>query len=98
VPFREVIMAATSLEGLLERVRAEYLEMPGLRLKVEQVHRLFGVDRPLCQQVLDALVAAKFLCAKADGTYSRLTDGAMVGAPAQSSRFTSSGRAVIASS
>jgi hypothetical protein len=70
-------MTGLPLDGLLERVRAEYLEMPGLRLKIEQVHRLFGVERPLCQRVLDALVDAKFLCAKSDGTYSRLTDGAM---------------------
>ena len=91
-------MATSSLEGLLERVRAEYLEMPGLRLKLEQVHRLFGVERLLCQRVLDALVDAKFLHANADGTYSRLTDGAMPNAPAQSSRFNSSGRAATASS
>ena len=44
-------MTAPSLEELLERIRAEYLEMPGLRLNIEQVHRLFGVEQPLCQQV-----------------------------------------------
>ena len=70
-------MAGSPLDALLERVRAEYLEMPGLRLKLEQVHRLFGVERPSCQRVLDALVDGKFLCANADGTYSRLSDGAM---------------------
>ena len=91
-------MAALPLESLLERVRAEYLEMPGLRLKPEQVHRLFGMERPVCRQVLDALVEAKFLCAKADGTYSRLTDGAIAGASAQSSRFNRSGSAATASS
>jgi len=91
-------MAALPLESLLERVRAEYLEMPGLRLKPEQVHRLFGMDPLVCGQVLDALVEAKFLCAKADGTYSRLTDGAIAGASAQSSRLSSSGSAATASS
>jgi hypothetical protein len=88
-------MAGSSLEGLLERVRAEYLEMPGLNLKLEQVQRLCGLERPLCQRVLDALVAEKFLCAKPDGNYSRLTDGAM---PNYSSRFNKSGRAATASS
>ena len=60
---------------LLERIRAEYLEMPGLRLKVEQVQRLCGVERMICQSVLDALVDAKFLCVKPDGTYARFADG-----------------------
>jgi hypothetical protein len=72
--------------------------MPRLRLKVEQVHRLFGVERPLCQHVLDALVDARFLYANADGTYSRLTDGSWPHGPAQSSRFKSSGSAATASS
>ena len=49
--------------------------MPGLRLTVEQVRRLCGVERGACQIVLDALVDAKFLCLKADGAYARVTDG-----------------------
>jgi hypothetical protein len=60
---------------LLTRIRAEYLEMPGLRLTLEQAQRLCGVDRALCKMVLDALVAEKFLHVKADGAFARLTDG-----------------------
>jgi hypothetical protein len=41
--------------------------MPGLRLTPEQAQRLCGVERTLCQTVLDALVAEKFLCVKPDG-------------------------------
>jgi hypothetical protein len=48
--------------------------MPGLRLTLEQVQRLCGVDRAVCKSVLDSLVEAKFLCLKADGTYARLSD------------------------
>ena len=59
---------------ILERVRAEYLEMPGMRLKVEQVQRLFGVDPLACRTVLDSLVEGKFLYANRDGTYVRFTD------------------------
>ena len=47
-------------ERLLERIRAEYLEMPGLCLTSEQVQRLCGVERTICQLVLDSLVDAKF--------------------------------------
>ena len=68
-------MSVSPPEGLLERIRAEYLEMPGLRLTLEQVRRLAGVERTLCQPVLDSLVKAKFLCVKSDGAYTRLTDG-----------------------
>jgi hypothetical protein len=59
----------------LERIRAEYLEMPGLRLKGAQVERLCGVEHAVCQMALEALVEAGFLCVKADGTYGRVTDG-----------------------
>jgi hypothetical protein len=61
----------------IERVRAEFLEMPGLRLTVVQVERLCGVDEAICQAVLDALVDVKFLRLNADGTYARLSDGHM---------------------
>jgi hypothetical protein len=61
--------------ALLTRIRGEYLEMPGLRLTLEQAQRLCGVERMLCKMVLDGLVEAKFLCVKADGTYARLIDG-----------------------
>lgn len=32
-------------DTLLNRIRAEYLEMPGLCLKLEQAQRLCGVER-----------------------------------------------------
>lgn len=63
-------------DTLLNRIRAEYLEMPGLCLKLEQAQRLCGVERAPCLRVLDTLVDMKFLCVKADGAYVRLTDGA----------------------
>jgi hypothetical protein len=62
-------------KAVLKRIRAEYLEMPGLRLTLEQAERLCGVERTLCKMVLDALVDVMFLCMKLDGTYGRLTDG-----------------------
>jgi hypothetical protein len=55
---------------VLTRLRAEYLEMPGLRLTLEQAQRLCGVERILCKAVFDALVADKFLCVTSDGAYA----------------------------
>ena len=60
---------------LLARVRAEYVEMPSLTLTSEQVQRLCGIERTICQVVLDTLVARKFLCLRSDGQYARLGDG-----------------------
>ncbi len=34
-----------SRSGLLNRIRCEYLEMPGLRLTAAQAGRLFDIDR-----------------------------------------------------
>jgi hypothetical protein len=61
---------------LLRRIRAEYLEMPGLQLTLEQAQRLCGAERALCQGVLDALVEARFLRLKPNRTYARVSDGA----------------------
>ena len=60
---------------LLTRIRGEYMEMPGLRPSLAQAKRLCGVERGPCTRVLDALVAERFLCVKANGMYARLTDG-----------------------
>ena len=67
--------AFISCPELIQRVRAEYLEMPGLRLTAPQVQRLCGIDRATCDQVLDALVSANFLCIKPDRHYARSTEG-----------------------
>ena len=56
----------TTIQEMTARVRAEYLEMAGMRLKAEQVRRLCGLDRTMCQQVLDGLVNTKLLCVKPD--------------------------------
>jgi len=54
-----------------QRIRAEYLEMPGIALRPEQVQRLCGVDGSLCQSVLEELVECGFLSRRPDGTYGR---------------------------
>ena len=60
----------------LTRIRATFLEMPGLRLTFEQAQRLCGVEGALCQMALDALVDTRFLCIRGNGLYARVTDGA----------------------
>jgi len=75
------LVTMTTIEDVLSRLRAEFLEMPGMRLTADQVQRLCGVERALCRWALDALVASRFLRVKADGRYARVTDGGDVPRP-----------------
>jgi hypothetical protein len=59
---------------VLQRIRAEYLEMPGLSLRPEQVQRLCGVDRGSCDVALETLVKTGFLSRRPDGAYGRYPD------------------------
>jgi hypothetical protein len=71
-----VYMNPSSAQQMLDRVRGEYLEMPGLSLKLAQIQRLCGVSREACERVLDVLVATKFLRLKSNGNFTRVGDGA----------------------
>jgi hypothetical protein len=64
-----------TIQALLNRLRGEFMEMPGLRLTAEQVRRLCGIERAMCQVVLDLLLESKFLCVNPDGFYSRPPEG-----------------------
>jgi hypothetical protein len=64
----------TTRNAVSERIRAEYLEMPGMNLTADQVARLCGMERAACQTVLTALVDARFLALTPDGTYVRRND------------------------
>ena len=46
---------------LVERIRSEFIEMPGLRLTPAQAARLWGMDDASCHHVISALVHAAFL-------------------------------------
>jgi hypothetical protein len=59
----------------MQRIRAEYLEMPGLHLTFLQVQRLCGVEPHVCRAALDTLVEERFLCMKPNGAYARVSDG-----------------------
>ena len=65
----------TSVDDVVNRLRAEFLEMPGLRLTSGQAQRLCGVEKTLCQLGLDSLVEKKFLYVKPDGVYARTAEG-----------------------
>jgi hypothetical protein len=78
-------VAAVLIDNLIEdaeyrhavrRIRAEFLEMPGMRLTPTQVQRLAGVDGLVCARALDELVKSGLLRRAPSGTYIRATDSA----------------------
>lgn len=56
----------------LYRIRGEFLEMPGLRLTLEQASRLWNMDASACASALMTLVAHRFLTRTRAGAYVRM--------------------------
>lgn len=63
----------TSPNALMDRIRGEYLEMPGLRLTVPQALRLWGLPKDICEYALARLVEDGFLHRTSDGAFVRHT-------------------------
>jgi hypothetical protein len=70
----ESLTIVTSAQ-LLRRIKAEYIEMPGLRLTAAQARRLWGLDGAACLDLMERLIIERFLQRRPDGTYARLNDG-----------------------
>jgi hypothetical protein len=58
---------------LLERIRSEFLEMPGLCLTPNQAARLWALDRTTSERVLQGLVDSGSLEKSRDGAYLRVS-------------------------
>jgi hypothetical protein len=58
---------------LLDRIRMEFIESPGLTLTELQARRFWNLDAALCDAVLAALVCEKFLAQSRGGAYLRFT-------------------------
>jgi len=54
-------MTGRAMQDWIRLIKAEYLEMPGLRLTKPQVQRLWTLDSQMCEALLDVLVADEFL-------------------------------------
>ena len=61
----------TTIAEWLCRIRAEYVEVPGLSLTRQQAKRLWRLDDVLCDSVLQALVDVRFLRRTPAGSYIR---------------------------
>jgi hypothetical protein len=69
------VVSADSVCKLIELMRAEYEEMPGLALTKPQVRRLWGVECDTCDALLDEMVRRKFLRKTAGNLYVRAGNG-----------------------
>jgi hypothetical protein len=58
--------------ALVDRVRGEFTEMPGLQLTIPQAARLLGIETEACRSVIDQLVAVEFLKRTPAGTIVRV--------------------------
>lgn len=61
--------AQGDIRGLMERIQNEYREMPGLHLTLPQAQRLWGLDRPKCEEALRTLTRANVLTRTSDGAF-----------------------------
>ena len=59
----------TPRERLVERIRGEYAEMPGLRLTLAQAARLWQLDVAICETLLQQLALNMCLRKMPDGAY-----------------------------
>jgi hypothetical protein len=53
----------------LALIKGEFTEMPGLCLTKPQMQKLWGLDQPLCDVLIEALLASDFLRVTAQGAY-----------------------------
>ena len=65
----------TSIEDWLQIVRGEFQEIPGMRLTKPQFKRLWGLDGPTCDAIVEALEADHFLTQTSTGGYGRVDVG-----------------------
>lgn len=68
----DTVLQMTS--AVVERIRGEFREMPGLQLTIAQASRLWGLEPATCRQVIDNLVEVAFLRWTPSGTIVRAGD------------------------
>jgi hypothetical protein len=67
------MMPQVHLESVVEHIRGEFLEIPGLRLTPWQIQRLWNLDLDDYRAAVQQLLDARFLRQARDGTFVRTT-------------------------
>ena len=74
------------IDEVLQRIRGEFVEMPGLRLTSAQARRLWGLEGDVCTALLGSLVDARFLVQTRDGVFVRDQSAHVLKQPAHGKR------------
>lgn len=65
-------MSPVQVHAVANRVRGEFLEMPGLCLTTRQAARLWGLEPSACENVIELLVQSAFLRRTPGGMVARI--------------------------
>lgn len=65
----------TNITNCVQRIHAEYREMPGLCLTKPQMQRLFGIESLVCDALVDALIDAQILRRTTNDRYTSYRSG-----------------------
>ena len=65
-------MSSSEMYSVVDRVRGEFNEMPGLHLTIPQACRLWGIEPSACRDIVDGLVRSAFLRWTPSGTIARI--------------------------
>ena len=60
-----------TIRTLMEQVRAEYAEMPGLSVTLPQAQRLWTIDRATCEEAFGCLISRGVLKRTSKGRFVR---------------------------
>jgi hypothetical protein len=66
VPLPDQLINAPGAREALRRIHADYREMPGLKVTLQQGCRLWDVSPEVCRPILDIMVINGFLCRSGD--------------------------------
>ena len=70
-----MVASPPTIADWVYRIRAEYLEMPGLILTTDEIQRMWGLDAITCVAILETLVAVGFLRRTRAGGFVRANSG-----------------------
>ena len=68
---REDTSRGSRTHTLLEQIRAEYAEMPGLSVTLPQAQRLWAVDQATCEEIFSRLISRGVLKRTNKGRFIR---------------------------
>jgi hypothetical protein len=60
------------MRTLIEQIRAEYAEMPGLSVTLPQAQRLWAIDQATCEAAFRRLIASGVLRRTSQGKFVRV--------------------------